>query len=138
MKPCNTQKHNLDRALLGSSYLLYMCAVCVYMHVPGSQAPRLQNVNTEGVESLVFFCNVKSAKGRERVARETLIVRGRTQRLRTGKRVKVAGYLLHVSCYWGANIINPKRSTHGWLNNLENVAFQFQKLWSYFDYIMVM
>ena len=79
------------------------------MHVPGSQAPRLQNVNTEGVESLVFFCNVKSAKGRERVARETLIVRGRTQRLRTGKRVKVAGYLLHVSCYWGANIINPKR-----------------------------
>ena len=49
MKPCNTQKHNLDRALLGSSYLLYMYALCVYMHVPGSQAPRLQNVNTEGV-----------------------------------------------------------------------------------------
>ena len=37
--------------------------------------------------------------------RKTLIVRG----LRTGKRAKVAGNLLHISSYWGANIIHTER-----------------------------
>ena len=47
---------------------------------------------------------MKSVKG----GRETVIVCGRTQRLRTGKRAKVAGNLLHVSGYHGANIIHTE------------------------------
>ena len=58
--------------------------------------------------------------------------------LRTGKRAKVVGNLLHVSSYWEANILQTERQTHGWLNNTQNIAFVSQKLWSHFDYIMIM
>ena len=46
-----------------------------------------------------------------------------TQRLRTGKRVKVAGYLhvLHVSSYQESNIIHTEHWMHSWLNNTQNV-----------------
>ena len=64
---------------------------------PGFHTPERERC--AGVESLVFL-------SRESVlGRETLIVCGRTQRLRTGKRAKVTGNLLHISGYWGVNII---------------------------------
>ena len=40
--------------------------------------------------------------------RKILIVRVCAQILRIGKRVKVAGNLLHVSSYWGADIIDTE------------------------------
>ena len=43
--------------------------------------------------------------------------------LRTGKRAKVVGNLLHVSSYREANILQTERQTHGWLNNTQNVVF---------------
>ena len=44
---------------------------------PGSHAPEREHWSYAGVESLVF--HVKSAKGREKVGREDLIVCGRTR-----------------------------------------------------------
>ena len=52
-----------------------------------------------------IFCRVKSVESREE--EETLIVCGRTQKLRTGKEAKVAGNLLHISGYQGENINTP-------------------------------
>ena len=43
--------------------------------------------------------------------------------LRTGKRAKIVGNLLHISSYREANILQTERQTHGWLNNTQNVAF---------------
>ena len=48
---------------------------------------------------------------RQNGGKTTLIACGRTQRLRTGKRAKVAGNLLLVSSYRGANIIHTERWT---------------------------
>ena len=55
-------------------------------------------------------------------------------RLRAEKRVKVADNSLHVSSYWGSNIMHTKPWTHSWLKNAQNIAFLFQ---SYFDYVML-
>ena len=52
-----------------------------------------------------IFLSRESVKGREE--EETLIVCGRTQKLRTGKEAKVAGNLLHISGYQGKNINTP-------------------------------
>ena len=59
--------------------------------------------------------------------RKILIAHGHTRRLRTEKRAKVAGNLLHVSSYRGVNIIHTERWTHSWLSNAQNVAFLFLK-----------
>ena len=81
------------------------------------------------MESLVF-CVMQKEMGRE-----TLIVHGRTRRLRTGKRAKVMGNLLHVSGYWGANTIHTK-PLNMWL--VEQRAKHCSKNSVLFDYIMVM
>ena len=54
-----------------------------------------------------IFCHVKSGKDRHKVD-ATLIVRAR-MRLRTEKRTKVAGNLLHVSSYRASNIMYTER-----------------------------
>ena len=92
-------------------------------HGTGSLVPRLLHSGTRNWtcargESLVFFLTWSTAKGRT-----TLIVRGHTRRLRTGKRAKVAANLLHVSSYRGLNIIHTERWTHSSLNNAQNDAF---------------
>ena len=56
----------------------------------------LWNTNIEVVQAgESIFLLRESVKGRE--GEETLVVCGRTQKLRTGKGAKVAGNLLHVS-----------------------------------------
>ena len=54
-----------------------------------------------------IFCHVKSAKGREEVERTSLCVGVR--KLRTGKRPKVAGNLVHISSYRASSIIHTER-----------------------------
>ena len=54
-----------------------------------------------------IFCHVKSAKGRKEV--EKLNCAWAYPRLRTGKRAKVAGNLLHVSSYRALNNIHTER-----------------------------
>ena len=51
-----------------------------------------------------MFCHVRYRGGRE-----TLVVSGHTQKLRTGKKAKEAGNLLHISGYRGVNIIHTER-----------------------------
>ena len=65
----------------------------------------------------IFFFHVSSVKGGE-----TLIVYGRTRKLWTEKKVKVAGNLLHTSSYQGENAIQTERRTDSWLNIAQNVV----------------
>ena len=77
-----------------------------------------------GVESLAFFLTWAVLEV-ERQGKKTLIVRGHPRRLRTEKRAKVTGNLLHVSGYQGANIIHTECWTHSWLNNTQNGSKNF-------------
>ena len=96
-----------------------------------SLVPRLLHSRTENWtcacgESVVFYLTWVPPIAR---------VEQHTQRLTTGKGGKVAANLLHVSSYWGLNIIHTKHWTLSWLNNVQKVSFLFQ---SYFDYVMLM
>ena len=99
---------------------------------PGSQALTLRNVNIEvlprsGTQTLKLCRRgepgIFEKPKVERGGRETLIVRGHTRLLRTGKRA--AANLLHLSSYRRLNIIRTEHWTHSWLNNAQNVDFLF-------------
>ena len=99
--------------------LLIYCTIVISL-AGGSLVPRFSTLERKhwscaGRESLVFILTwaVSKVDGVE-----WLIMRGHTRRLRTRKREKVVGYLLHISSYQGANIIHTKRWTNSWLNNV--------------------
>ena len=97
---------------------------------PGSHAREREHWSCAGVESLLFFCHVKSAKDRREVD-ATLIVRGR-MRLRTEKGTKVADNLLYISSYRALTHRALKRS---WLN-AQTVPFGFCPILNH-DYVML-
>ena len=90
---------------------------------PGSHAPECEHWSCAGIESLVLFLTwVLSKVEREKDLNCALGYPPPLppQRLRTWKwaNIKLAGNLLHVSSYRGANIIHIEHQTHSWLNNV--------------------
>ena len=85
-----------------------------------SQAPPLWNtkLNMYTWREPGIYSDMNTAKGRM-----TLIACGCSQRLRTGKRAKLAGKFLLVSSYQRANTIHTECWTQSWLNNEQKVAF---------------
>ena len=80
---------------------------------PGSHALEREHWSCAGVESLVFFVTWKALKVERRW--RGLNCAWAYPRLRTGKRAKVAGNLLHISSYQALNNIHTKRwSIVGW------------------------
>ena len=73
---------------------------------PGSSAPE-QEIEFMHVERVWYYFSRENPQ-RQKGGRKTLIACGRTQGLRTGKRAKVAGNLLHIYSYWGANILHTE------------------------------
>ena len=90
--------------------------------LPHSQASLLRNTNIEVVQAWrgwYFFLHMNSVKSREGVERSHLYVG--IPVLRTGKRTKIAGNLLHLPSYsyqGGANIIHTKH----WIHSLKKHA----------------
>ena len=84
----------------------------IYTLLKDSLVPRLPHSGTRTLKLCRrgepgIFSHVRSGKDRREVD-ATLIVHGR-MRLRTEKGTKVAGNLLHVSCYRASNIIHTER-----------------------------
>ena len=113
--------HNLgsNRQLLENVASLAVIRLLTSL-IPRLPAPECEHWSSVGGESLAHVSAVKGHVEREYKA---LIVRGRTWRLRTGKRAKVVDNLLHISSYWGAKIIHIKRWVHSWLNNVQSIVF---------------
>ena len=124
-------------------WLLCLCCyffleICVYLVgnirtlVWASLVPRLPHSGTWTLKLCRrgepgIFSHVKSAKDRHKVD-ATLIVRGHMS-LRTGKRAKIAGNLLHVSSYRASNIIHTECwSIVGWTTRKTLPLFCFSPI----------
>ena len=95
-----------------------------------SLVPRLPhsgNANIEVVQAgrAWYFSHVNTIKGREGAEKP---VHGCIWNLRTWKRMQIAERVTYYT-YWGVDIIHTECWTHSWLNNSQNVAFLFKKLW---------
>ena len=81
--------------------------------LPGSHTPEREHWSFAAVESLVFFVTWKAPKVERR--QRGFNCAWAYPRLRTGKRAKIAGNLLHISSYRASNIIHTERwSIVGW------------------------
>ena len=106
-----------------SSWNFYASIMCppTIASFPGSHSPECKHWNCAGVKSLVFS-HVRSSKGREELCEGIRI-------LRTGKKAKISGNLLHVSNYWALNNIHTKRwNIVGWTMR-KMLPFCFGPIW---------
>ena len=91
-------------------YLYTHCTNSVWLaSFPGLPALECEHWSCAGGRASYFFVTWAASKVERR-----LIVHGCTRSLRTGKRTKVAGNLLHTSSYQGLNIVHTKSWTHSW------------------------
>ena len=81
-----------------------------------------------------IFSHVSTAKGRTEV--EPLNCTWAYPKTQNRKKSKDSRQLTIRIWLW-VNVIHTDCWMHSWLNNPQNIAFLFYKLWSYFNYVMI-
>ena len=129
-RPVYSAQHS-NLAVFWFDFNIVVTVDCSYEDIasfPGFPAPEREHWSCASMERLVFFLHMNSVKSREGVERSHLYVG--IPVLRTGKRTKIAGNLLHLPCYsyqGGQISYTPNTEFIVW-KNMQNFAFLFWKL----------